>query len=180
MIEMRDTVAIVKGLLVGVKDYFTLKFLPSFLVPLFGFLFGFNNHTIIYGLFVLICIDFITGVASAKQLGHRIESRSAVKTAYKIAVYGLLMSSGHITETILPGMTYIEQAVTSFLALTELISILENVGKMGFAIPQRLLNQLQKWRDTSDETPVIPVPDRRVGDITRRTDEVVIPTDNER
>jgi len=163
---MRDTVQIVKGLLEGIKDYFGLKFLTSFLFPTFAFLFGVGNEKIVYGLLVLIVIDFVTGVGAAKRLGHPIQSRSAVKSAYKVAVYGLLMSAGHITEAIMPGMTYIEQAVTSFLALTELISIIENAGKMGFAVPQRLLNQLQVWRDGED---------RREGPSTRREDEIVIP-----
>lgn len=173
MKEMRDTLSIVKGLFEGVKDYFSLKFFSSFLLPTFSFLFGMGNQNIVYGLLALIVFDFITGVCAAKHIGHPIQSRNAVKSAYKVAVYGLLISAGHITEVILPGMTYIEQAVTSFLAVTELISIIENAGKLGFAVPQRLLNQLQKWRDGDIEA--LGIEDRRAGDLTRRHDEIVVP-----
>lgn len=167
--QMRDTLAIVQGLLMGVMEYFSVKFVPSLLIPGFGFLFGVGSEKIMLALLVLVAMDFITGVASAKKAGVPIQSRRAVKSAYKVAIYGLLVSAGHLTEGIVPLTTYIEEAVTTFLALTELISIIENAGKMGFAVPAKLLNQLQEWRDGE------PAHDRREGDATRRTDEIVIP-----
>lgn len=151
---MRDTLAIVTGLLTGVKEYFQVKLLPSVIIPTFGFLFGLGTEKIMLGLMTLIVMDFVTGVFAAKKTGEAIRSRNAVKSAYKIAVYGLLISAGHITEVLVPLTTYIEEAVTTFLALTELISIIENVGKMGFAIPQKLLNQLEKWRDAEPKAPI--------------------------
>ena len=163
---------IIQGLMLGIKEYFDLKLIPSILIPTFGFLFGFESQSIMLGLMALVVMDFITGIASAKKNGEPIRSRSAVKSAYKVAIYGLLVSAGHITEQIVPLTTYIEEAVTTFLALTELISIIENVGKMGFAIPQKLLNQLQRWRD-DDNFEV--VSDRRTGPETRREEEIVIP-----
>lgn len=162
---MRETMGIIQGLLKGVADYFSVKFLPSIVLPSFGFLFGFGSEKIMLGLLVLVTMDFITGIASAKKMGEPIRSRNAVKSAYKVAIYGLLVSAGHITEQIVPLTTYIEEAVTTFLALTELISIIENTGKMGFAIPQKLLNQLQVWRDSEE---------RRTGPETRREEEIVI------
>lgn len=162
---MRDTTAIVTGLVQGVKEYFTLKLLPSVIVPVFGFFFGLGTEKLMLGLVTLIVMDFVTGVIAAKKLGHPIQSRNAVKSAYKIAVYGLLVSAGHITEVIVPLTTYIEEVVMTFLALTELISIVENVGRMGFAIPQRLLNQLYKWR----EGETVLYADRRVGEDRRAT-----------
>lgn len=166
---MRDTIAITQGLILGIGEYFSVKFIPSFIIPAFGFLFGFESQSIMLGLFVLVVIDFITGIGSAKVSGIPIKSRNAVKSAYKVAIYGLLVSAGHITEQIVPLTTFIEEAVTTFLALTELISIIENAGKMGFAIPRKLLNQLHVWRD--DEVDM----DRRDGPDTRREDEIVIP-----
>lgn len=170
---MRDTIIIIKSLMKGTGEYFNLKFLPSFALPIFGFMFGFGTEKIMLALLLLIVMDFITGVLAAKKSGEPIRSRNAVKSAYKVAVYGLLVSAGHLTESIVPGSTYIQEAVTAFLALTELISILENAGKMGFAVPQRLLNQLHKWREDDPEVATV-IADRRTGDSTRREDEVVI------
>lgn len=138
--------------MVGLKEYFDLKIFPSIILPTFGFFFGLGSEKIMLALTCLIIMDFITGLLAAKKTGEPIQSRNAVKSAYKLAVYGLLVSAGHLTESIVPGTTYIEEAVMTFLALTELISLIENVGKMGYAIPQRLLNQLQSWRDSGTNT----------------------------
>ncbi len=174
MIElMRNTLGTVKGVMVGVGEYFSVKFYPSVIIPAFSFLFGVGNEKIMLALLVLVVMDFITGIASAKKAGVPIESRRAVKSAYKVAIYGLLVSAGHLTDGVVPFTAYIVEAITTFLALTELISIIENVGKMGFAVPAQLLNQLQKWRDV--EVEVVAIDDRRVGDPTRREEEIVIP-----
>lgn len=147
MHSMIDFISITKGVFTGIAEFFTLKLFPSFFVPVYGMLFGFETQKILQALLFLVIIDFITGIASAYVAKEHIRSRSAVRSAFKIAVYGLLISAGHLTEQITPGGTFIEEAVTTFLALTELISIIENIGKMGFAIPRKLLNQLHKFRD---------------------------------
>lgn len=142
-----DVFNIIKDTVMGVLDSFFAKFVPTLIVPVAGFLFGFENFLSLEALLVLIVIDFITGITSAKVSGQPIESRKVAKSAFKIAVYGLLVSAAHLTETIAPGTTFMVETMTTFLALTELISILENAGKLGFAVPKRWLNQLHKWRD---------------------------------
>lgn len=136
-----------KEIFAGIFDTFTVKLLPAIIIPTTGFLFGFENFLSLQSLLVLIVIDFITGISSAKKAGEPIQSRKVVKTAFKVGVYGLLVSAAHLTEKIAPGTTFMVETMTTFLALTELISILENAGKLGFAVPQKWLNQLHKWRD---------------------------------
>jgi phage-related holin len=150
MNSMNEFLGITKGVFIGIADLFSMKIVPTILVPIYGVLFGFDTAKILQALLILVVMDFITGIVSAHAAGEVIKSRSAVRSAFKIAVYGLLVSAGHLTEQITPASTYIEEAVTTFLALTELISIIENVGKMGFAIPKKLLNQLHKFRDEGD------------------------------
>lgn len=144
---MNEFLAITKGVFEGIGNFFSLKVIPSFIVPLLGLLFGLGNPMVLKALFLLVVIDFITGIASAYVAKEPIRSRSAVRSAFKVAVYGMLIAAGHLTEAIVPGTTFIEEVVVSFLALTELISIIENIGKMGYAVPKKLLNQLQKLRD---------------------------------
>jgi phage-related holin len=95
----------------------------------------------------LIIIDLVTALAAEYKVGHAIESRKALKTVTKIVIYGLMVAGAHLTEEILPGTTFLDSAAISFLALTELISILENIGKAGYAIPKKLLNQLETLRE---------------------------------
>lgn len=137
----------IKEILTGIFHSFWVKLIPSFLIPASAFLFGSEHFLTIQALLALIVIDFITGLASAKISGEEIKSKKMVKSAFKTGIYGLLISSSHLTEKIAPGTTYMVETMATFLALTELISILENAGKMGFAIPQKWLNQLHKWRD---------------------------------
>ncbi len=144
---MQEFFSLTKGVFTGIGEFFVVKLWPAVILPLFGVLFGYETESILKALLLLVVFDFITGIISAHSSGEQIRSRSAVRSAYKIAIYGLLISAGHLTEEVTPGTTFIEEAVTTFLAATELISILENVGKMGYAIPRKLLNQLHKLRD---------------------------------
>lgn len=95
----------------------------------------------------LIVFDFLTAIAANKINGARIESAKVFRSAVKTAIYFLLISAGHLAENatnrVLP---FMDETIMGFLAVTELISIMENVGMMGYAVPQKLLNQLEKFR----------------------------------
>lgn len=119
-----------------------------FIIAAIGFLFGVHNGSLLIGLVVLIIFDTILGIGAAYTEGRVIESRRALKAATKLAVYAVLASSAYMVESIVPSSTFIDEAMISFLALTEFISIMENAGRMGFTVPQRLLNRLQDLRGT--------------------------------
>lgn len=131
----------------GMSEYFYAKILPTIIMPGFLILFGKGSFVIIQALILLVIFDMITGLSSAYVSGEIVTSRRAVRSAYKLVVYGLLVSGSHLAEVIIPGQFFLEQVVTSFLGITELISIIENTGKMGFAIPKRLLDKLEAFRD---------------------------------
>ena len=144
---MPHSITTIRTIFINLTEFFSEKVFGAVIVPLLGLMFGFDSSKIITALIFLVVFDFITGICSAKISGEPIKSKSVVRSAYKLAVYGLLVSAGHLTEQITPFSTYIEEAVTTFLALTELISIIENIGKMGFAVPRKLLNQLHRLRE---------------------------------
>lgn len=132
----------------GVLKYFDIKSAFSFLISAAIYLVGADQLSAINMLLLLIVIDFITGLSSSKVKGEVITSKKASRTAIKFVVYLMLVSSAHLAEVILPGDSFFETVVISFLALTEFISILENIGKMGYAVPLKLLNKLQELRDS--------------------------------
>lgn len=111
------------------------------------FLFGVQDNQSLLALLILVVIDLATGVGSTRFTAEPITSRRVFKTAVKTSVYLVLICSAHLTEYIIPGVTFIDEAMISFLALTELVSIMENIGKMGYMVPQKLLNQLRTKRD---------------------------------
>lgn len=110
--------------------------------------FGSIDGTVIVGIGMLIIIDFITALIRELKLGKPIESKKTIKTAIKMVVYGLLVSAGYITEATI-GLNAIDlpiaEIISAFIAITELVSILENVGQMGYVVPQKLLNVLQDY-----------------------------------
>lgn len=145
--KMTEFIQTIQNILNGVGNYFHAKLIPAFIIPMIGMFFGFDDNMALVGMIILIGFDFVTGVIAAYHNNEFITSKGVRRSASKVAVYGILISAGHITEQITPGTWYIQDAVITFLALTELISIIENVGKMGYAIPKKLLKKLEWIRD---------------------------------
>lgn len=99
-------------------------------------------------LFFLILFDWITGIRAAKISGEVIKSSKIIRTPIKIAIYFMLITAARIAEFSLPGaIRYLDETVIAFLTLTELISVIENTGQMGYAVPKKLLNKLKSLRD---------------------------------
>ena len=97
---------------------------------------------------VLIIADFVTGYASAKFTKQEITSAKIFHSAIKIIIYFTFIASATMTETAVPTVgAFCDETVIAFLAFTELISITENIGKLGFAVPKKWLNKLQELRD---------------------------------
>lgn len=99
-------------------------------------------------IFVLIIFDWITGIFAAKKTKETIKSSKILRTPIKIAIYFMLITTARIAEFSLPEVIrYLDDTIIAFLTLTELISIIENTGKMGYAIPKKLLLKLKSIRD---------------------------------
>lgn len=126
-----------------------IKLVGGAFITAYSFLFSCEQYKLMIAIIILVIFDFLSGIAVAKKSGHEIKSSKACKSALKLGVYGILVSSAHLTDFIVGIENFglnIEVSMMSFLALTELISILENSGRLGFAIPQKMLNQLTELR----------------------------------
>jgi len=106
-----------------------------------------NNKAALYALFFLIFADLLTGVYASYKTGMEIKSAKILRTGLKIAIYYVMISAGHLTEV--AGITFlpIEESLIGILAVTELISLLENCANVGYVVPQKLLNRLRDFRD---------------------------------
>lgn len=124
-----------------------IKGVSSLVIGGYAFLFGFQNTETVCGIVALVVFDLLTGMIAARRNGQKIESKKAWKTAVKLAAYGMLLSASYVTTKIIPDVGFIFTVMAAFLALTELISVLENTGKMGYSIPNKLLGQLEHIRD---------------------------------
>ena len=113
-----------------------------------AYLIGVENYASLVVIVVLMIFDLVTAIMAAYKQGDPIESRRALKSATKLTVYCIFLSAMHLTESVIPGTTFMDEVTASFLALTEAISIMENIGKMGFAVPLKLLNRLKELQET--------------------------------
>lgn len=124
------------------------KLISGALVGVLSFFYDNVYQDAMLAIFFLLIFDFITGVVAGKKLKKQIKSGKVFRTAQKMAIYFLLISAGYLAETATHRMVpVIDEGIMGFLALTELISIIENVGFMGYAIPKKLLNQLTKLKN---------------------------------
>jgi phage-related holin len=61
-----------------------------------------------------------------------------------------MISASYITESVIGIQAFdvlITEIMATFIAVTELVSILENVGDLGYIIPKKLLGRLKDFRD---------------------------------
>jgi toxin secretion/phage lysis holin len=141
-------ITIFERLLQGLAHNIELKLAIGGLLGVLTFFFDAVYFDALIAIVVLIIFDFLTAIAATKINGHQIQSAKVFRSAVKTCVYFLLISAGHLAETttnhVLP---IIDETVMGFLGLTELISIMENVGLMGFAVPLKLLNQLNRLKN---------------------------------
>jgi toxin secretion/phage lysis holin len=118
-----------------------VKSVWAVLISGFSFCVGVENYSFLQYLGLLIIIDLLTGIGSAIKHGKSIESRKVFKTATKAVVYLLFVAAAHLTVHTVPASDFIVIGVVSFLGLTEFFSIMENIAKMGYQTPKKLLNQ---------------------------------------
>ena len=129
--------------------YLTTKGFLSLLAIVGSVLFGVQNYELLGLLGILVVIDMVTGIMASVKLGHPISSRRILKTATKSVVYLMLFSAAYLTGSIVPPIEgFVVNGVISFLAITEFISVMENIAKMGYAIPRKLLNQLNDFEES--------------------------------
>lgn len=143
-----DTVTYIGTVFVKICENITIKciFAGSLVISEF-FLDSILAKSMI-ALFFLIIFDWMTGVFAARVSGETIKSAKILRTPIKIAIYFMLITVARLAEYSLPDIVrYLDETMIAFLVLTELVSNIENIGKMGYAIPKALLNKLKSLRD---------------------------------
>lgn len=79
---------------------------------------------------MLIFADFVTGVWSSYNMGYPITARRMQDTVGKIVLYLFAILCAYFTEQHIVPEIPLLRPVSGFIALTELKSVLENVGKI--------------------------------------------------
>lgn len=122
----------------------SLKLLASGVVAVV-FLFGELHTQGIIAVLMLILFDTILGILATRKEGSAITSRKFANVIQKSTVYFMAISAGYFTDITI-GLYFVEATMVGFIGVTEFISVLENMGRMGYATPKKLLNQLKDFQ----------------------------------
>lgn len=95
-------------------------------------------------LFILVAIDFITGVGCGIK-AKTVSSRRMSKSVMKLLLYFLLIIAAHQLTRYADLLTWLEQFLVLFIAVTEMTSIIENAHKLGLPIPEWVTEKLEQY-----------------------------------
>lgn len=121
-----------------------LKVMVSFLFGV-SFFFGDYHTQAILAVLMLMIFDTIFGVMATYHEGKPITSRRFSRVVQKGCVYFMSISAGYFADLTI-GWAVIQATMIAFIGVTEFISILENMGRLGYQTPKKLLNQLENFK----------------------------------
>lgn len=123
------------------------KWVLSGIFTTVSFLFGDAYIAGLVGVLMLMVFDTIMGIMASLHEGNSISSAKFSRALLKGTVYFVAISGAYYADTTIP-FDVIQATMIAFVGLTEFISILENIGRMGFNTPKKLLNDLKGLRDS--------------------------------
>lgn len=97
-----------------------------------------------------VIIDWLTGWAAAWMNGELRSRIGYIGIARKMTIF-LIIAITHLIDQVLGEMNYFQNTVTFFYLANELLSIIENVGRMGVPIPQSLRKVVGVFQTKSEE-----------------------------
>lgn len=117
----------------------------SVVVLLFAFFFGDVHTQGIIAVGMLMIFDTLLGVMATYHEGKPITSRKFSRVVQKGAVYMISISAAYFADQTIQ-MFFMQAVMIGFVGVTEFISILENMGRLGYKTPKKLLNQLHDFQ----------------------------------
>ena len=115
--------------------------------------FTFVDHTLFLGdyrhvlfIWLAVLLDTLLGLTVAWRT-HHVQSREFWRVVPKLAVYLCMYIGAVLVDRTLPTFLQFADSFTAFFIIsTEVISIFENTGKLGYATPHFILNRLHVLR----------------------------------
>ena len=123
-----------------------VKSIIAALCALFGFLFG-DRDGLMIALIGLIVMDYISGVIAAvveKKLSSEVGAKGIAKKIFML----LIVAVANIVDINVIGEGHVLKSVTViFYLANECISLIENAGRLGVPVPNKLLDVLKQLKD---------------------------------
>lgn len=132
------------------------KIASSVILSILFFFFGNIYTEALIAILMLMILDTILGVAAAiyeKPVGVKILSKECLnsrrfsRVVIKGMVYFSAISAGYFADLTIP-FDVIQATMIAFIGATEFISVLENMGRLGYPTPKNLLERLKQLRDS--------------------------------
>lgn len=125
----------------------TLLKVGATLVLLLMFLVGDIHTQGLIAVMMLMVIDTCFGLCASWKEGKAITSRKFSRVVQKGIVYFMAISAGYFADLTI-GWTIIQATMIGFIGVTEFISVIENMGRLGYQTPKKLLNQLKDFQSS--------------------------------
>ena len=126
-------------LLVKLGAYFI-----AFLIWLIG-----GWDTLAKVLFALMFLDYLTGLIVGYKM-QNLNSKRAFKGLRKKLLILVILCGASLMHKLVPDLAF-RTLVGMFYCATELLSIIENVAKVGVPIPNKLKKALEQLREEKEE-----------------------------
>ncbi|GAB6988052.1 phage holin family protein [Paenibacillus pini] len=114
-----------------------------------GYLFG-GWGVLINLLLILVIVDWLTGWAVAWTNGELKSHKGYYGIMRKIIIF-LMVTVAHFIDQVLGNQGYFQDAVIFFYMANELLSIIENAGRMGLPVPKAFRKALEILETKSGE-----------------------------
>lgn len=114
-----------------------------------SFSFGVWNESLTF-LLVLMAIDYFTGVAAAIKDGSGLNSNIGFWGLFKKGLILLVMLIAHRLDVLL-GIEMVMGSAVFFYIANELLSIIENYGRLGLPLPEQIKRIVLVLRDRAGE-----------------------------
>lgn len=98
------------------------------------------------GLLIVVVIDYFSGVIAA-VIAHELSSKKGFVGILKKVLIFCIVAVAHIVDTATDAGGVLRALTIGFLLANECISVLENAGRCGIPLPQKLLMVLEQLRD---------------------------------
>jgi toxin secretion/phage lysis holin len=101
-------------------------------------------------LLTFVVIDYVSGVIAAAVDGKLNSHKGWAGIAKKVSIF-FIVAVAHLVDTALGDSHIFRDAAIFFYIANELLSIVENIGRMGVPIPEKLTNAVEVLKGKGEE-----------------------------
>ena len=121
-----------------------VRFVTSVGTGILGFIFGDFNYMLI-ALTGMVIIDYIMGILAAKATDGINSQKGFIGIARKLAIF-VVIAVAFLIQNLFNNTVPLREIVISFYLFNEIFSIIENIGKLGVPIPEKLIESFEQLK----------------------------------